>query len=98
MLLIICDKIIGEMAAKANREKQLNLPLAEGSWVDNYEILKLISSGGFSFVYRAHDENQGPVVLKEYLPSTLALRTSGSGPLAPALSEAEMTKFRYGMK
>ena len=86
------------MAAQANHEKQLNLPLAEGSWVDNYEILKLISSGGFSFVYLAHDENQGPVVLKEYLPSTLALRTSGSGPLAPALSEAEMTKFRYGMK
>lgn len=86
------------MAAQANHEKRLNLPLAEGSWVDNYEILKLISSGGFSFVYLAHDENQVPAVLKEYLPSTLALRTSGSGPLAPALSEAEMAKFRYGMK
>jgi len=86
------------MAAQANQQKPLNLPLAEGSWVDNYEILRLISSGGFSFVYLAHDENQVPVVLKEYLPSTLALRTGGSGPLAPALSEAEMAKFRYGMK
>jgi hypothetical protein len=97
MLLIICDKIIGEMASQANT-KQLNLPLPRGAWVDNYEILKLISSGGFSFVYLAHDENRVPVVLKEYLPSILALRTSGSGPLAPALSEGDLAKFRYGMK
>jgi hypothetical protein len=97
MLLIICDKIIGEMPPQAN-QKQLNLPLAQGAWVDNYEILKLLSSGGFSFVYLAHDENQVPVVLKEYLPSTLALRTSGGGPLAPALSEGDLAKFRYGMK
>lgn len=85
------------MASQANT-KQLNLPLPRGAWVDNYEILKLISSGGFSFVYLAHDENQVPVVLKEYLPSLLALRTSGSGPLAPALSEGDLAKFRYGMK
>ncbi|HEX6295898.1 MAG TPA: serine/threonine-protein kinase [Burkholderiales bacterium] len=85
------------MASQANT-KQLNLPLPRGAWVDNYEILKLISSGGFSFVYLAHDENRVPVVLKEYLPSILALRTSGSGPLAPALSEDDLAKFRYGMK
>ena len=84
------------MAAQANR--QLNHPLPEGAWVDNYEILKLISSGGFSFVYLANDENQVPVVLKEYLPSTLALRTGGVGALAPALSEDDLAKFRYGMK
>jgi hypothetical protein len=91
------------MAAQANRKQQLNEPLPEGSWVDNYEILKLISSGGFSFVYLAHDENQVPVVLKEYLPATLELRTArsgdaGIGPLAPRLDEADMAKFRYGMK
>ena len=85
------------MPSQAN-QKQLNLPLEQGAWVDNYEILKLLSSGGFSFVYLAHDENQVPVVLKEYLPSTLALRTGGSGPLAPALSESDLAKFRYGMK
>ena len=90
------------MGAQAN-SKQLNLPLAEGAWVDNYEILKLISSGGFSFVYLAHDENQVPVVLKEYLPSTLALRTArtgeaANGRLSPLLSEGDMAKFRYGMK
>ncbi len=90
------------MPSQANN-KQLNLPLAQGAWVDNYEILKLLSSGGFSFVYLAHDENQVPVVLKEYLPSTLALRTArtgeaGDGRLAPALSEDDLAKFRYGMK
>ncbi len=88
------------MASQAN-QKQLNLPLPEGSWVDNYEILKLLSTGGFSFVYLAHDENQVPCVLKEYLPSTLALRTApageaGVGPLSPALSETDLAKFRYG--
>ena len=85
------------MPAQANK-KQLNLPLAEGAWVDNYEILKLLSSGGFSFVYLANDENQVRVVLKEYLPATLSLRTKGDGPLAPALSESDLAKFRYGMK
>jgi serine/threonine protein kinase len=90
MLWIIYDKIIGEMPSQANQ------PLPEGSWVDNYEILRLLASGGFSFVYLAHDENQQPVVIKEYLPSTIAIRTGAAAP--PALSAEDMTKFRYGMK
>ncbi|HZM33480.1 MAG TPA: serine/threonine-protein kinase [Burkholderiales bacterium] len=84
------------MAAQANQH--LNHPLPEGAWVDNYEILKLLSRGGFSFVYLANDENQAPVVLKEYVPSTLALRTGAGGRLAPSLSEPDLAKFRYGMK
>ena len=84
------------MASQANPAGQINQPLPDGSWVDNYEILKLLASGGFSFVYLAHDENQVPVVLKEYLPSTLALRTDGSP--HPRIAEADLAKFRYGMK
>jgi serine/threonine protein kinase len=78
------------MASQANR------PLAEGSHVENYRILKLIAGGGTSFVYLAHDEREAPVVIKEYLPATLALRTDGDA-LARVPDEAQ-AKFRFGMK
>jgi len=82
--------IIGEMPAQAN------LPLPEGHQLLNYRILRLLSHGGFSFVYLAHDENETPVAIKEYLPATLALRTAG-GPL-PVVPEAHAAAFRYGLK
>jgi serine/threonine protein kinase len=75
---------------------QANLPLPEGSQVENYRILRVIASGGFSFVYLAHDENEVPVALKEYLPAVLALRTDSSA--APAVPEENAAAFRYGMK
>lgn len=78
------------MASQANR------PLAQGSQVENYRILKLIAGGGTSFVYLAHDEREAPVVIKEYLPATLALRTDGDA-LARVPEEAQ-AKFRFGMK
>jgi len=42
----------------------------------NYRIDRQISRGGFSIVYRAFDETGAPVAIKEYLPSSLVLRTS----------------------
>jgi serine/threonine protein kinase len=78
------------MAAQANQ------PLPEGSQLENYKILRVIASGGFSIVYLAHDENETPVVIKEYLPSTLALRTDGVA--SPSISEADQSKFILGMK
>ena len=79
---------------------QLNTPLAEGTALENYRIERLLAAGGFSFVYLARDENDTPVVIKEYLPSTLALRTperSGeAGP--PKLEPADLAKYRYGLK
>jgi serine/threonine protein kinase len=75
---------------------QANLPLQEGSSLENYRILRVLAAGGFSFVYLAHDENDAPVAIKEYLPSTLALRTNGaSHPLVP---EENAAQFNYGMK
>jgi len=38
---------------------------------------QVLSCGGFSIVYLAHDENDVPVAIKEYLPSSLALRSEG---------------------
>lgn len=75
---------------------QANQPLPEGHQLQGYRILRVLASGGFSFVYLAHDENEAPVAIKEYLPSTLALRT-GAGPM-PVVPEAYAAAFRYGMK
>jgi len=75
---------------------QANQPLPEGFKLENYRILRKLASGGFSFVYLAHDENETPVAIKEYLPASLALRTS-DGP-APAVPEENLPAFRYGLK
>lgn len=75
---------------------QANQPLPEGFQLENYRILRLLASGGFSFVYLAHDENEMPVAVKEYLPATLALRTSDSP--VPVVPEENLPTFRYGLK
>jgi serine/threonine protein kinase len=75
---------------------QANRPLAEGTCLENYRIVRILASGGFSFVYLAHDENEAPVAIKEYLPSTLSLRTNGSA--HPKVADEDTPIFRYGMK
>ncbi len=58
-------------------QKRDSLP--PGTVIDCYSIIKLIGSGGFSFIYLAEDEDtQDHVVIKEYLPKKLALRGSNS--------------------
>src|SRR3954465_12233917 len=75
---------------------QANQPLPDGTQLENYRVLRVLAHGGFSFVYLAHDENEHPVAIKEYLPSTLVLRTNGEArPKGP--SEKAAT-FRDGMK
>ena len=54
-----------------------NQALAGGYQLLNYRIDRQISRGGFSIVYRAFDEEGSPVAIKEYLPSSLVLRTEG---------------------
>ena len=75
---------------------QANQPLPEGFRLENYRILRLLASGGFSFVYLAHDENETPVAIKEYLPATLALRKTDNP--APVVPEENLATFRYGLK
>jgi serine/threonine protein kinase len=78
------------MAAQANQ------PLPEGHQLQNYRILRVLASGGFSFVYLAHDENDTPVAIKEFLPASLALRTGDA--IEPKVPEDQAAAFRYGMK
>jgi serine/threonine protein kinase len=75
---------------------QANQPLPEGYQLLNYRVLRVLSSGGFSFVYLAHDENEVPVAIKEYLPAQLALRVDDQ--VAPSIPDENLATFRYGMR
>jgi serine/threonine protein kinase len=75
---------------------QANTPLPDDSILQNYRIVRLLAVGGFSFVYLAHDLNDAPVAIKEYLPSTLALRVNGER--HPQIPEDDLEAFRAGMQ
>ncbi|HEV7618802.1 MAG TPA: serine/threonine-protein kinase [Burkholderiaceae bacterium] len=75
---------------------QNNAPLPDGLDIAGYRIVKKIASGGFSIVYLAYDEDGNAVAIKEYLPSSLALRQPGE--LAPLISPDNLPVFRIGLK
>jgi len=75
---------------------QANQALPAGTRLENYRIARTLASGGFSFVYLAQDDNDVSVVIKEYLPSTLAVRT-GASP-SPTVAPADLGRFNYGLK
>jgi serine/threonine protein kinase len=75
---------------------QNNAPLPDGLEIAGYRIVKKIASGGFSIVYLASDEDGNAVAIKEYLPSSLALRQQGE--LVPAISPENLPVYRIGLK
>ncbi|MGI4849730.1 MAG: serine/threonine protein kinase [Janthinobacterium lividum] len=75
---------------------QNNAPLPDGLDIAGYRIVKKIASGGFSIVYLACDEDGNAVAIKEYLPSSLALRQPGE--LAPQIAAENLPVFRIGLK
>jgi serine/threonine protein kinase len=75
---------------------QANTPLPPGHQLLDYRIEKVLSSGGFSIVYLARDANEGPVAIKEYLPSAVALRTEGT--LISIDLPEHQSAFRHGLK
>ncbi len=72
-----------------------NLALPTGYQLQDYEIRKVLSSGGFSFVYLARDKDKKVVAIKEYLPTSIALRTDGAT-VQPNADDAAL--FRHGLK
>src|SRR6185437_15860982 len=70
--------------------------LPSGYQLLNYRIDRQISRGGFSIVNRAFDDAGAPVTIKEYLPSSLMLRTDGD--IVRASSAENLASFRYGMQ
>lgn len=72
-----------------------NLALPTGYQLHDYEIRKVLSSGGFSFVYLARDIEKKTVAIKEYLPTSIALRADGATVLPNA---DDVALFRHGLK
>jgi len=72
-----------------------NLALPTGYQLQDYKIRKVLSSGGFSFVYLARDAEKKTVAIKEYLPTSIALRTNGATVLP---NPDDVAIFRHGLK
>ena len=70
--------------------------LPVGSYLGEFELTQVIGEGGFGIVYLAVDHSlQRRVALKEYMPSSLAERTSGMQ--VSSLSEEDEETFRKGL-
>jgi len=76
--------------------QQANQPLPAGYVLNGYRIEKPLSSGGFSIVYLARDDKDTPYAIKEYLPSSLPLRTEGVE--VHIADDANLAVFRHGLK
>jgi serine/threonine protein kinase len=76
--------------------QQVNQPLPAGYVLNGYRIEKPLSSGGFSIVYLARDESGTPFAIKEYLPSSLGLRSEGVE--VRISDESNLSVFRHGLK
>ncbi len=73
-----------------------NAPLPNGLEIAGYRIDSKISSGGFSIVYLAHDEDGQAVAIKEYLPAALATRVKGE--LVPTVKPEHIGTYRAGLR
>lgn len=76
--------------------EQPNHSLPVGYQLLEYRIDKVLSDGGFSYVYLAHDTEGITVAIKEYLPSSLALRNDSNSVVAA--SDESLVYFRQGLK
>ncbi len=72
-----------------------NLALTAGYQLQDYKINSVLSSGGFSFVYLATDKANTTVAIKEYLPTTIAVRSDGATIMPNA---DDVALFRHGLK
>ena len=71
-------------------------PLPPDTKIGGYRVVRKVAAGGFGVVYLAMDTEGQKVAIKEYLTSSLVLRTEGD--IVRASSAENMTSFRYGMK
>ena len=76
--------------------KAKNQTLPVGYMLQDYIITKVLSTGGFSFVYLAQDANKHTVAIKEYMPTGLALREDGATVMLD--SDDDAATFKHGLK
>lgn len=76
--------------------QQSTHPLPPGFQLEGYRIERQLSHGGFSIVYLAHDAQDTPVAIKEYLPARLVTRSAASP--VPFIAEDKMPAFMQGLK
>src|SRR5260370_15694597 len=69
--------------------------LPTGTRLRNYELISILGHGGFGITYDERDKTLGrEVAVKEYLPTTLALREDGTMVVPRSTQLAE--DFRWG--
>ena len=70
--------------------------LTKGVKLDNYTIDSVLGGGGFSIVYLAHANDNKKVVIKEYMPSKLAIR--GENNEVKPTTESNIERFAHGRR
>lgn len=83
----------GPDVVKVSHKTQFALPI--GTVLQEYTITRLLSLGGFSFVYLAKDQQKRTVAIKEYMPVSLATRQDT---LLVSPNGKNDTAFKHGMK
>jgi len=87
-----------QMGGFVSSSSFLGHTLPEGTIIGGLEITGLIGEGGFGIVYLANDSGlQRQVAVKEYMPSSLAARASGSMDVQ-VKSERHADTFKAGLK
>ena len=82
-------------ASPSDADNGNGLPI--GTYLGEFELTKMVGEGGFGIVYLATDHSlQRRVALKEYMPSSLASRTTASN--VQVKSERYRETFDAGMK
>ena len=71
-------------------------PLAPGTLIGGYRVIRRVAAGGFGVVYLAEGDDGQQVAIKEYLPASLANRAPGQ--LQPQVPPEKLSLYRLGLK
>ena len=89
--------VVAAPAPAARQQEDLDNGLPLGTRLGEFEITSMLGEGGFGIVYLATDHSlQRSVALKEYMPSSLAARTSQNQ--VQVKSERHRETFELGRK
>ncbi|RQP23645.1 serine/threonine protein kinase [Piscinibacter terrae] len=93
-----CPSPEGESPGSSSPDASSQEALAAGSVLGDFEIIRIIGSGGFGTVYLARDRSlEREVAIKEFLPVQLACRREGSQQIT-LRSQANGASFQLGLR